>query len=173
MSVRACGRAGVRWIGVGLLAGFAACHHAPPPAPAEPGPPTGPMVSASTAAGTYRLRANLQRRSATAHGAPAETPLSLSYTPSAAPATGAPGATYNATISLPGYTHAAPGRTTQGAAWWPIAGDSVVVQFTYQRADLVQLRGHLQGRSLVGEVWFYGGEAGTSYQLGTFTATKR
>jgi hypothetical protein len=149
-----------------------ACHKAPP-APVEPGPPTGPMVAASSAAGSYRLRATLQRRSATAHGAPAETPMTLTYTPSAAPAVGAPATSYNATISLPGYTHPPRGRNTQGASWWPIAGDSVVVQFTYQRADLVQLRGRLSGGSLRGEVWYYGGESGTSYQLGTFTAQKR
>jgi len=157
---------------VGALAVVASCHKTPPPAPAEPAPPPGPMVATTTAAGTYHLRATLQRRSATAHGAPAETPLTLSHTPSAAPAQGAPGTSYNATISLPGYTHPPPGRTTQAASWWPIAGDSVVVQFTYQHSDLVQLRGHLAGRALHGEVWFYGGEAGTSYQLGTFTAQK-
>ena len=79
---------------------------------------------------------------------------------------------YIASIMLPGYTQAPRGRTGQAAAWWPVPGDTVVVQWTTPRGQVLQLRGQLRGATLAGEVWFVSPASGATFQMGTFSATK-
>jgi hypothetical protein len=131
-------------------------------------------MAPSAAAGSYRLRTEIQRRGGPPRRGrtPVETPLSLTTTRATMPALSGPAVTFTATVSIPGYTRAGRGRSGQSAAWWPIAGDSVVVQFVNQQSDIVQLRGKLESGALRGEVWYHGSQSGTSYQLGTFAATK-
>jgi hypothetical protein len=153
-------------------------ENAPAPAPAAEvvaAPPPAAVMAPSAAAGSYRLRTELQRQSAQASRGrtPAETPLTLSATPSAAPQMGAPATTFNATVQIPGYTQAPRGRSAQAAAWWSVPGDSVVVQFARQNGDFVQLRGKKEGTALRGEVWYLSMESGATFQLGTFTATRQ
>jgi hypothetical protein len=97
----------------------------------------------------------------------------LSGEPTAVPVTGAPASTFGATVAIPGYTTSPRGRAGQLAAWWPIPGDSVVIQFESRRQAQVQLRGQLAGTTLRGEIWYVSLETGSSFQLGTFVATKR
>ncbi len=99
--------------------------------------------------------------------------IQLSATPAAAPLPGsAPATQFNATVALSGYTTAPRGRTSQAGAWWPIGGDSVVVEFASANAGEIQLRGALRGRAIQGEIWFLSGATGATFQMGTFTATK-
>jgi hypothetical protein len=99
--------------------------------------------------------------------------LQLTGTPAAAPLPGSgPGAQFNASVMLSGYTVAPRGRAGQAGAWWPIGGDSVVVEFTSANAGEIQLRGAMHGRTIQGEVWFLSGATGATFQMGTFTATK-
>ena len=151
---------------------------APQPAPApEAAPAPGPSLAPRAAAGTYRLRTEIERRgnpqrAGARRGRPPETTLRLDATPSAAPVEGAPGTPYLASIMLPGYTQAPRGRTGQAAAWWPVPGDTVVVQWTTPRGQILQLRGQLRGATLAGEVWFVSPASGATFQMGTFSATK-
>ena len=148
---------------------------APDPAPApEAAAPAGPLLSPAAAAGSYRLRTEIERQGGRPRRgrSPAVTQLVLSRTPSAAPQMGAPVTTFNATVQIPGYTRAARGRSGQASAWWPVAGDSVVVQFANQRGDFVQLRGKREGRTLSGELWYLSMETGATFQLGTFVAER-
>ncbi len=88
--------------------------------------------------------------------------------------TTAAGERYQATITIPGYTRPARRGRAQSAGWWPVGGDSVVVQFeqgAQSRGDM-QLRGKLNGNSLAGDVWYVATESGNVFQLGTFTATR-
>ena len=89
------------------------------------------MIAPRVATGSYRVSANIQSSSAPRRSPRSARPglILLSNEPAAVPMTGGSGAQFNATVTLPGYTHAPPGRTGQAAAWWPIGGDSVVVQF--------------------------------------------
>lgn len=98
--------------------------------------------------------------------------LRLDATPTAAPEGGGPGSQFNAGVQLPGYTRAPRGRSAQAATWWPIPGDSVVVQFTTPRRQVLQLRGALRAREISGDIWFVSG-SGASLQLGTFTAARQ
>lgn len=86
---------------------------------------------------------------------------------------GAPASTFSATVAIPGYSSAPPGRAGQIAAWWPIPGDSVVIQFESRRQAQVQLRGQLAGNALRGEIWYVSVETGESFQLGTFFAMRQ
>jgi hypothetical protein len=88
---------------------------------------------------------------------------------------GAPaGPQYGARIAMPGYSARAPrGQTGQAANWWPVLGDSVVVQFSQGTRSQIQLRGRLQGNAIRGEIWFLSLESGSTFQLGTFSATKQ
>ncbi len=87
---------------------------------------------------------------------------------------GAPPRQYAATVMVPGYTRPIRRGRAQSAAWWPIAGDSIVVQFTQgqQSRGEVQLRGALHVGAISGEVWYVSNETGSSFQLGTFQGTK-
>lgn len=78
---------------------------------------------------------------------------------------------FGAVIQLPGYTRAPRGRTAQSAVWFPVPGDSIVVQFTSAQGAQVQLRGALRGRTLSGDVWYLS-DSGAGFQLGTFNATR-
>ncbi|MFI5280933.1 MAG: hypothetical protein ACHQU1_10575 [Gemmatimonadales bacterium] len=99
--------------------------------------------------------------------------LQLSATPTAAPLPGSgSGTQFNATVALSGYTVAPRGRTGQAGAWWPIGGDSVVVEFASANSGEIQLRGAMRGRTIQGEVWFLSGSSGATFQMGTFTANK-
>jgi hypothetical protein len=148
---------------------------APAPAPEVAAPPPAAVMAPARAAGSYRLRTEIQRQGGQQRRGrtPAETPLVLTSTPAAAPQMGATGTTFNATVQIPGYTRAPRGRTGQAAGWWPIPGDSVVVQFAAQGGDLMQLRGKLEGTALRGEVWYLSMGTGATFQLGTFGATRQ
>jgi hypothetical protein len=163
-----------RWMAVLLIV---ACSHNPPestPAPDEsPAPaPIATALTPSAASGTWRVNAAMQasRRGGTRR---AQGNLQLSATPTAAPLPGSgPGTQFNATVALSGYTTAPRGRTGQAGAWWPIGGDSVVVEFATANAGEIQFRGAMRGRTIQGEVWFLSGSTGATFQMGTFTATK-
>lgn len=100
--------------------------------------------------------------------------LRLEATPLAAPLAGVQAVTqFSANIAIAGYTRAPRGRTGQIAAWWPIPGDSIVIQFPSARGNgSVQLRGARRGQSLNGEIWYWSEATGASFQLGTFAARK-
>jgi hypothetical protein len=156
---------------------FVACSHNPPPetaaAPEEPAPaPIATSLTPGAASGTYRINATM--RSARSSGVRrSQGSILLSGTQTAAPLPGdAPATQFNATISLTGYTVAPRGRSGQAGAWWPIGGDSVVVEFLSANAGQIQLRGAVSGRTIQGEVWFLSGATGATFQMGTFTATK-
>jgi len=161
---------------------LAACSRTPPPkplpAPEEaPAPAPGPLIVPSSAAGVYQLRSELQGRGQprNTRGARATSSLLLDTQPTAVPTMGAAsGAQFNATVALPGLTHPPRGRTAQAAAWWPIPGDSVIVQFdTARDGVLIQLRGLVNGSTIQGEVWYISLNTSASFQIGTFTATKQ
>jgi hypothetical protein len=159
--------------GVLLLAACARTQPEPAPEPEPPAPAPAAMVSPRAVAGTYQLRAMLQR-GRPQRGQPAATLLRLDPQPTAAPLMGAPaGAQFAAVINVPGYTRAPRGRAGQAAAWWPIPGDSVIVQFEgAQRGAQVQLRGAVGRDGITGEVWYLSLETGSTFQLGTFTARR-
>jgi hypothetical protein len=162
---------------IGALLLVVACSHNPPeltPAPDEtPAPvPIATTLTPSAASGNWRVNATVQtsRRGGVRR---AQGALQLSATTSAAPLPGSgPATQFNATVALAGYTTAPRGRTGQAGAWWPIGGDSVVVEFASASAGEIQLRGAMRGRTLQGEVWFLSGATGATFQMGTFTATK-
>ncbi|MBI1723313.1 MAG: hypothetical protein HYR48_05335 [Gemmatimonadetes bacterium] len=115
-------------------------------------------------------RQGQRRRAAAGEG----TALRLEAIPLAAPLPGVPSASqFAATIAMAGYTRAPRGRVGQAAAWWPIPGDSLVIQFQSARGNaVIQLRGARQGPALRGDIWYISEPTGTSFQLGTFTATR-
>jgi len=175
-----------------VLAALAACSHPQPadrPVPAEApaaAPTLRPAVSPRAVAGTFDLTAVIQGRTIPSppatpprRGRPRTLPVpsvvQLTPTPTAAPDPAAPSATQLvAGISLPGYTLPPRGRTTQEAAWWPGAGDSVIVRWVIaQRNAAVSLRGRLRGDSLAGDVWYTMLDGGSEFQLGTFAAVRR
>ena len=153
------------------------CSHTPPavtPAPDEspPPPPIATSLTPSAASGNWRMNATVQssRRGGVRRS---QGSLQLSATATAAPLPGSgPGAQFNATVALSGYTTAPRGRAGQAGAWWPIGGDSVVVEFASANSGEIQLRGALRGRTMQGEIWFLSGATGATFQMGTFTATK-
>jgi len=170
---------------VGALILLGACSHAAPPAPPAPDPAPGPAPSATftpgAATGSYVLRTVIQapggaRRPAPRRGAAARegTTLRLETTRLAAPLTGVEATTqFTATIAIPGYTRVPRGRAGQVAAWWPIPGDSLVIQFPAPRGNAsVQLRGARRGQALSGDIWYISTATGTTFQLGTFTASR-
>jgi hypothetical protein len=128
------------------------------------------VLAPRTASGTYRLRTEIERRG---RRGPANSTLILYASLVRTRTAGAPDTAFNAAVSIPGYTRAPRGRSTTPAAWWPVPGDSVVVQVGVQQGDIVQLRGRLEGRTISGELWFLSQQTGNSLQLGTFTAQKR
>lgn len=154
---------------------------APPPEPVTATPAPGSFAPGA-AAGTYQLRTAIQgrtdrsgqrqgqrRRAATEQA----TTLRLDGTPLAAPDPDAASPTqFTATIAIPGYTQAPRGRSGQAASWWPIPGDSLVIQFRSRNEASIQLRGELRGREIRGEVWFVSIRSGATFQLGTFSATR-
>jgi hypothetical protein len=145
---------------------------APPPETAAP-PVAAAVMAPTTAAGTYTLRTQIQRQGSQQRGgSPASTRLVLTSTAAAAPQMGAPATTFNATVQVPGYTRAPRGRSGQAAGWWPIPGDSLIVQFAVQQGDLMQLRGKLEGTALRGEIWYLSMESGATFQMGTFSAAR-
>lgn len=163
---------------------LAACSKTPPPEPpapapeeVAPAPPSGPLIVPSSAAGIYQLRSELQGRGQprNARGARATSSLVLDTQPTAVPTMGAAsGAQFNATVALPGLTHPPRGRAAQAASWWPIPGDSVIVQFdTARDGVLIQLRGLVSGNTIQGEVWYISLNTSASFQIGSFTATKQ
>jgi hypothetical protein len=123
-----------------------------------------------TASGIYRLRTAIER---TGRRAPANSTLALYTSIAASRTAGGPDTTLNAAVSIPGYTRAPRGRSTTPAAWWPVPGDSLVVQVGVQQGDIVQLRGRVEGRTISGELWYLSQQTGNSLQLGTFTAQRR
>ena len=142
----------------------------------DPTPPAARVVRPTAASGVYRLATVITSRSSQRQqptGRRASSNMTLSSESAAVPAAGAPSGTqYNANIAIPGYTRPPRGRSSQAAAWWPAAGDSVVVQFSQGTGGDIQLRGALKGASIAGEIWYVSAESGSSFQLGTFTATK-
>lgn len=144
--------------------------------PVSPPPATG-MVAPSAAAGTWRLRTVIESGNAPPPSSGRAPTSQIVFTTQAAttPAMGAPaGAQFNARVAMPGYSARAPrGQTGQAATWWPIPGDSVVVQFARGTRGEIQLRGRLQGAALQGEIWYLSLESGSQLQLGTFSASKQ
>ena len=176
--------------GAGALALAAACggsarpEPTPVPASAEPElappPPTSSAAFAPrVAAGTYRLLTeiqtggqNQQPRGRQPRGQARTAQLRLELARSTAAAEGAPPERFVAVVELPGFTRVQRGRAGQGAAWWPEPGDSVVVQWTTPRGQVLQLRGQLRGSAIAGDVWFVSPASGTTFQMGTFRAQK-
>jgi hypothetical protein len=172
-----------RCLGASLFAALvlSGCSHGPKPeetAPATPPSPPQPaaMITPSSAAGAYRIRPEIQTGNKPPQqrsGSQPQASMTLSSEPAAVPVMGAPsGMQFNATISLPGYSHAARGRSGQSAAWWPIGGDSMVVQFSQGSGGDVQLRGALKSGGVSGDIWYVSSSSGSTFQLGTFTASK-
>ncbi len=163
----------------GLL--LAACSSSPSLPPADPvplpetAPPSSHAMSPRALSGTYRLRTAIQRQGGQRgrRVAPATTSLTLGQQPVAAPDPSGPATQFGATVSVPGYTRAPRGRAGQAAVWFPIGGDSVVVQFTSaaQPDAQIQLRGASARGTLRGDVWFVSA-SGATFQLGTFVATR-
>jgi hypothetical protein len=168
---------------------LASCSH-PQPAPAPEPAPTPPAAHGAlpptAAAGTFDLTAVIQGRTIPAppaapprRGRPRTLPvpatLQLTPTPAAAPDPAAPSSTQLvAAVSLPGYTLPPRGRTVQTAAWWPGAGDSIIVRWVIaQRNAAVSLRGTLRGDSIGGDVWYTMLDSGSEFQLGTFSAVRK
>jgi hypothetical protein len=155
-----------------------ACSHNPPQVAAVPDDSPAPVAIAtsltpSAASGNWRVNASVQSR-ARAGVRRTQGTLQLSATATAAPLPGSgPGTQFNATVALSGYSAAPRGRSGQAGAWWPIGGDSVVVEFASANAGEIQLRGAMRGRTIQGEVWFLSGATGATFQMGTFTASKR
>lgn len=158
------------------LLALAACASTPDPAPAPPPTPVAPespaleMLAPRAASGTWRLRTAIER---SRRRGPASSTLALYTSVSRSRQMDGPDTTFNAAVSIPGYTSAPRGRSTTPAAWWPVPGDSLVVQVSVQRGDHVQLRGRMEGRTISGELWYQSLETGNSFQLGTFTAVRR
>ena len=186
MSIRVSGTGflGALWLVAVSLSG---CAHRPPePAVATLPPvnPSAPVVTPRRATGSYVLTTDLKlsrsaaptppRRDRRQPPAPLPT-LRLDFQPLAAPdATAASSTQLSATVSMPGYTRAPPGRTGQAAAWWPLPGDSVIVHFPTPRGDgLMDLRGTLKGDTLAGEIWYTSSSSGTVFQIGTFRGVKQ
>ena len=140
----------------------------------DPTPAAERVVRPTAASGVYRLAPLIEsgNRPQSTSGRTPPANMTLSSESAAVPAAGASSAQYNAIISLPGYTRAPRGRNGQSAAWWPAAGDSVVVQFSQGTRGEIQLRGALRGTTIRGEIWYVSGDSGSTFQLGTFTATK-
>ena len=166
-----------RVLAVAALAAAAACSktEVTPVQPAgDPTPPEARMVRPTAVSGVYRLSTQITSRSGQQNqGRRASANMTLSSEAAAVPAAGAPsGAQYNATVTIPGYTKAPRGRSGQAAAWWPSRGDTVVVQFAQGTNGEIQLRGAHSGTTITGEIWYVSAETGSSFQLGTFGATK-
>ena len=174
--------AALAWMAALLLAG---CAHRPP----EPLTPTAPSVNPAApvvephhASGNYLLTTDLKvsqaqppTRTRGRSRRPPPATLRLAFQPTAAPdATATSSTQLTATINLPGYTRAPPGRTGQTAVWWPLPGDSVVVHFVSPRGDgLMDLRGLLQADTLSGEIWYTSSTTGNVFQMGTFRGVKQ
>jgi hypothetical protein len=163
-----------------LLLSLAACGRRDPttetfPVPTDSTPPTeASRVAARSVVGTYQgdvVITNPAGRQRGQSGRSTRTQIRLEGTSSAVPEAGGAATQYTATITLPGYTRAPRGRTGQAGAWWPTTLDSIVVQFTGQQRNAIQMRGALAGNRISGEIW-YTSESGSSFQLGTFTATR-
>lgn len=146
------------------------------PVPTDTTPPTAASrVTPRAVGGTYQgdvVISNPAGRERGRSGRNARTQIRLETTPSAVPEAGGSATQYNATITLPGYTRSPRGRTGQAGSWWPTTLDSIVVQFTGQQRNSIQMRGALTGSRLSGEIWFISTETGSSFQLGTFNAAK-
>jgi len=172
----------VPWALAGVLA--ACARHAPEPTvSAVPAAnPAAPVVAPHRASGVYVLTTDLKlsrpaappRRGRRQPPAPVAS-LRLDFQPLATPdATAASNTQLAATINLPGYTRAPPGRTGEAAVWWPLPGDTVVVHFATPRGDgQMDLRGMLQGDTLSGEIWYTSSTTGNVFQMGTFRAVKQ
>ena len=170
------------WLTVLLLAG---CAHRPPE-PTSTAPsvnPAAPVVEPHHASGSYIITTDLKATQPTTPPArsrgrarrPPPATLRLAFQPTAAPdATATSSTQLSATINLPGYTRAPPGRAGQTAVWWPLPGDSVIVHFATPRGDgQMDLRGALQGDTLSGEIWYTSSTTGNVFQMGTFKAVRQ
>lgn len=129
------------------------------------------------AVGTYRLAMRIEsgNRPQPRNRRDPQASMALSTDTAASRAPGSPTQQFAATITMPGYSRPSRrGRPGQSASWWPIPGDSIVVQFTQGQGSRgeVQLRGTLRGNALSGEIWYVSEQTGSTFQLGTFTGTK-
>lgn len=169
-------------VAIALLVLAAACSKKDPeitpfPVPTDTTPPTmSSRISPRAVIGTYQGDVRITNpagRERGRSGRAARTQIRLESSPTAVPAEGSEsGAQYNATVILPGYTRAPRGRSGQIATWWPGPLDSVIVQFTGQQGNQIQMRGAVAGRRITGEIWYRSVSTGSSFQLGTFVATK-
>lgn len=162
-----------------LIAAAACAKPAPPPPPPEPEPepevvviePTAPLP-VRTLAGRYTLRTDLPRR--TQRGRRATDPATVLRLNAAAARNpdelaGVP-RQFVAAVAIPGYGGVARGR--ERAWWWPASGDSVVLHVILPSGGRMQLRGAVNRNQIRGDVWMISLESGSTYQLGTFTATR-
>lgn len=178
-SVKASKRAGLVTV---LMLAVACSKNDPPPVtpfpvPTDTTPPTmTSRISPRAVIGTYQGDVQITNpagRERGRSGRNARTQIRLESAPTAVPAEGSESGTqYNANVILPGYTRAPRGRTGQIAAWWPGPLDSVIIQFTGQQGNQIQMRGAVAGNRIQGEIWYRSVTTGNSFQLGTFTATK-
>lgn len=165
-----------------LLAAACAKPAAPPPAP-EPVPAPEPEAAVlapdpnaparvRALAGRYTLRTDLPRRQVRGRAANPATPLRLTAALAGSPdVLAGMSQQWVATVAIPGYGGVAQGR--ERAWWWPAAGDSVVLHIILPQGSRMQLRGAVRRGVIRGDVWVQSAQAaGSSYQLGTFTATR-
>lgn len=134
------------------------------------------MVPAS-ALGAWRLQVTIEsgNRPAPRNRRGPQAAMTLTSTRSETAMMGGPPTQFQATITVPGYSRPARrGRATQNASWWPLPGDSIVVQFSHgsDAGGEVQLRGQLRNGSVRGEMWYLSTGTGSTYQLGTFSGSK-
>jgi hypothetical protein len=151
---------------------------APAPAPepvVAPAPPAEAMAP-SAAAGAYSLRVEIQsgNRPQPRNPRAPQPVMTLARTAARTRTTAGPATQYGATIFIPGYTRPVRRGNAQPAAWWPVGGDSLVIQFTQgqQSRGEIQLRGAVHGPRVAGEVWYVSNETGSTFQLGTFTGSR-
>ena len=139
--------------------------------------PPAALVAPAAVAGAYQLRVEIQsgNRPQPRNPRAVQPSMTLLRTVASANQMGGPTQQFNATITIPGYTRPPRRGTAQAATWWQLGGDSVVVQFTQgeQSRGEMQLRGALRGSAIRGEIWYLSNETGSTFQLGTFSGTKR
>jgi hypothetical protein len=164
-------------VGIAAAVAIAACAKPAPPAAPAPEPPVAELGRAPdvrAVAGRYALTTETQRgtpgRRSTRPGR-GQTPLRLDTVAAVnAEAVAGVARQYLATVTVPGYS--AGSRGVPRSSWYPIAGDSVVIQAVGAQGNRIQLRGALASGVIRGEVWITTASSGSTYQIGTFTATR-
>ncbi|HWO87743.1 MAG TPA: dipeptidase [Gemmatimonadales bacterium] len=133
-----------------------------------PGPGRDASPDAARAlAGRWWLRARATRNPAVGR---VETPLTLTADRAPVPDT----SRYAGEIVMAGFVRMQRNNRGRPAVWWPVAGDSLVIRFTSDRGQWLELRGRQEGQLLRGDVWYLSETTGRpQYQLGTFEMRRR